>query len=467
MPTPLPRRLALGYGVAEVGASLSYNAINFFLLFFLVEVAGLRPGLAGAVLLVGRAFDALTDPLMGLLSDRVRARRGTRKVFVALGALPFGVTFALLWSLPTDGAQGTLFALAAAALLLHTLVYTFVQVPYLAMTPELAPDYESRTVLSGVRVVFATFASLIAAAAPPLLAAQLNLLRALPEGAAFGWRGMGGLFGALMCLAYGTMALSVREPTRRERVRAAPVLEGWGRSLRSLGKAHGYVPVLALFGMVTLGLGTLSSILPFFLASRLQLSASAQTGLLGLLFVAAALSVPLWTHLSSRLGKRGAFSVGLVSLAASLPLLVALSPPGAVSAALVLCTVLAGVGVGSVLLFPWAMLPDVLEFDALARGDGANRRDGLLYAGFTFVQKLAFALGAALNGAVLGAVGYTAGERVQTPLAVLGVSWTVGGTAALFFLLGLPLVWRYPISKRAHEAARARLAALQTTPEEP
>lgn len=414
MPTPLPRRLALGYGVAEVGASLSYNAINFFLLFFLVEVARLRPELAGAVLLLGRVFDAVTDPLMGVWSDRVRARRGTRTPFIARGALPFGLTFALLWALPALEHQGALLALAAAALLLHTLVYTFVQVPYLAMTPELAPDYESRTVLSGYRVVFATFASLVAAAAPPLLAAQFNAWRGLPEGAAFGWRAMGLLFGALMSLAYAATALAVREPARPGGRAAVPAARREG-ALRSLAAAHGYLPVLALFATLTLGLGTLSSILPFFLASRLQLPPAVQTGLLGLLFVVAALSVPLWTRLSSRLGKRGALSVGLALLAVSLPALVLMSPAGALSAALLLGTVVVGVGVGAVLLFPWAMLPDVLEFDALARGAARERRDGLLYAGFTFAQKLAFALAAALNGFMLGALGYRAGESVQPP----------------------------------------------------
>jgi Na+/melibiose symporter-like transporter len=63
-------------------------------------------------------------------------------------------------------------------------------------------------------------------------------------------------------------------------------------------------------------------------------------------------------------------------------------------------TAVVGLGVGAVLLFPWVMLPDVLEFDALARGAAREQRDGLLYAGFTFVQKLAFALASALNGVV-------------------------------------------------------------------
>jgi len=166
MPVPLSRRRALGYGVAEVGASLSYNAINFFLLFFLVETLHLRPGLAGGVLLAGRALDAFVDPVMGRFSDRVKAHRGRRSPLILWGAVPFGVSFALLWLLP-DAPQGTLFALATGVLMLHACIFTLVQTSYLALTPELAPEYEGRTVLSGYRVVFATVASLLGAQPPP------------------------------------------------------------------------------------------------------------------------------------------------------------------------------------------------------------------------------------------------------------------------------------------------------------
>lgn len=434
MPVPLSRRLALTYGVAEIAASLSYNTVNFFLLFFLVEVAGLRPGLAGAALLVGRAVDALADPVMGRVSDAVKARRGRRGPVIVWGAVPFGVTFALLWGLPD--APGA-FWLAAGALALHACVFTLVQTSYLAMTPELAPDYAARTVLSGYRVVFATASSLLAAAAPPLLAAQLNALAGLPEEARLGWRVMGTAFGVLMSAAYLVTVLNVREPVLRAKNPAGRFWADAGDVLKS----PGFGPLLALFAVLTFGMGTLSAMLPFFLSSRLQLPAASQTGLLALLFVSAAVSVPGWTGLSHRLGKRRAFGVGLAVLALSLPPLVRFAPPGALSPVLVALVLLAGVGVGSVLLFPWALLPDVTDADALRHG---ARRDGLFYALFTFCQTASFALAAALGGGVLELTGYNADAAAQTALAVGGVSGLVGGAAPLFFLLALIPLYRYP-----------------------
>lgn len=436
MPTSTRRR-ALGYGVAEIGASLSYNTVNFFLLFFLVQ-AGLRPGLAGAVLLIGRVLDALVDPLMGNLSDKIKARYGRRSPIIFWGALPFGATFALLWLIPNlaFGAQGT-FWLVVGALIVHACVFTFVQTSYLAMTPELAPEYEARTVLSGYRVVFATAASLLAAAAPPLLAEQVNTWAGLRADSSLGWGVMGMLFGLVMSASYLVMVATVAEPKRPA---ATPLSNFWAETKATL-QARGYPALLLLFSVITLGMGTLSAMLPFFLLSRLELSPTLQTGLLALLFIVAAASVPLWTWLSKRLGKKRAFAAGLALLIVGLPLLAVLSPPGAVSAVLVFCTFLVGAGVGSVLLFPWALLPDVIEQDAQNQ---ETRRDGLFYALFTLCQTAAFALAAALSGGVLELTGYRAGTAVQSAGAIAGVQGLVGGVAAGFFLLALVPLARYP-----------------------
>jgi glycoside/pentoside/hexuronide:cation symporter, GPH family len=447
----LPLREKLAYGVADIGASLSYNAINFFFLFFLVTVLGLSPGLAGIVVLFGRVIDAVTDPLMGALSDRTTGRRGRRKPYIWLGALPFGLTFALLWAVP-ETSQLAMFALAAALLTLHAVVFTVVQVPYMALTPELAPDYAARTSLTSYRIGFGTLASLIAAAAPPLLVAVFNRQLGLGEGAPTGWLWMGVLFGLVMTLGYLVMAALVGERQGKPVTGKLDLLGDYRLALA----ATGYPQVLLLYVVVTLGIGVISSMLPFYLHSALSLPPEAQTLVLGLLFVVAILSLPLWNLLAARLGKPRAFAVGLGVLGLSVPLVVLVSPSGEISAVLLISVALAGLGVGAALLFPWAMLPDVVEFDELRTG---MRREGHFYALFTFGQKAAFALGAFANAQVLALVGYQRDAAVQSPEAILGIKLMVGPVAALVFVLALILAWRFPITKALHDEARMRLEA--------
>jgi GPH family glycoside/pentoside/hexuronide:cation symporter len=255
-----------------------------------------------------------------------------------------------------------------------------------------------------------------------------------------------------MSLSYLTMAATVRE--RRTLQVPFGTLNLW-QEYRSAFAVFGYPQVLVLFMVVTIGLGIISSILPFYLTSALRLSPGEQTTILGLLFGVAILALPAWSALSARVGKKAAFAAGLLTLGVSVVLLVSLAPGGWLSPLLVTFTVFAGLGTATVLLFPWAMIPDVVEFDELRTG---KRREGLLYAIFTFGQKTAFALGAFLNAQMLELVGYQRDAVEQSARAIAGIQWMVGPVAAGVFLLAVLLVWRYPITKAKHDEARAALA---------
>jgi GPH family glycoside/pentoside/hexuronide:cation symporter len=92
----------VAYGVGDSGFSLTSTALALLYLFFLVNVVGLDPGLAGISLGIGRIWDALNDLFVGTLSDRTRSRWGRRRPYLLFGAIPFGVAFILMWLVPHD-----------------------------------------------------------------------------------------------------------------------------------------------------------------------------------------------------------------------------------------------------------------------------------------------------------------------------------------------------------------------------
>jgi glycoside/pentoside/hexuronide:cation symporter, GPH family len=215
--------------------------------------------------------------------------------------------------------------------------------------------------------------------------------------------------------------------------------------------------VWALFLVVTIGLMIVNSMLPFFLESALRLPGEAQTLVLGLLFGTAVLAFPAWGRASEVWGKRAALTAGLLVLAGAVWALVVFAPPGAVGPLLLGLTVLAGVGLAAVMMLPWAMLPDVVEFDALAVG---RRREGLLYALFTFGQKAAGSVGVFANALVASAFGYVQGSAVQSDATVVGLRLMTGPVAAGGLrVAAVFLVWAYPITRAGHAAARIELAA--------
>jgi glycoside/pentoside/hexuronide:cation symporter, GPH family len=449
MTSKLTTQEKLGFGVADVGASLTYIAINTWLFYFLVNIVGLGPLLAGTVFVLGRVFDAVTDPIMGVLSDRLKPTLG-RKPFIVWGAIPLGISFALLWLVP-EASQTVKFLLSSFLFLLFSLLYTIVQMPYMALIPELAESYDERTSLSSYRAAFGTFASLLAVAVPPIIVSMVSpgdLVQSRPVG----WLVMGVMFGAITSASYLIMTATVKEP---KRVETSTVSTSFVSEYLSAFKIFGFTQIFLLFIVVTIGLMMVNSILPFFLESSLKISGGNQSAVLGTLFVVAILVFPLWTIVASRFGKRTALIVGLVILALSLILLVQFSQPGSLSIYLMVMTALAGVGLSAVMLFPWAMLPDVVEFDEASSG---RRREGLVYALFTFGQKIASSIGVFSNAIVASVFGYKQGVLEQAPTAVNAIKWMTGPIAALVFLIAIGFVLAFPITKARHEAVRAKLA---------
>ncbi|MFO7544866.1 MAG: MFS transporter [Trueperaceae bacterium] len=449
--------------MGDLGASLTFVAINTWLLYYLVNVGGLRPFTAGLVFVIGRVVDAALDPVMGLLSDRLAPRLG-RKRFVAAGAIPLGAAFAALWALPAARPDAA-FALALGAVILVSVLYTVVQVPYMALTPELTQDYDERTALSSYRIAFGTFASLVAVALPPLLVLSASPGAELASSTPAGWTRMGLVFGPIVALSYLIMAATVPEPRRAARApgrspeRPKPAA-GVRASLRSAFQANGFAELLALFIAVTIGIMIVNSMLPFYLESALRIPGPQQTPLLGLLFGVAIAAFPLWSAVSNRYGKRAALAAGLVTMIAGLLPLVLLSPPGAIGPVLLAFTVVTGCGLSAVMLLPWAMLPDVVEFDELASG---RRQEGLLYALFTFGQKLAGSVGVFANAIAAGVFGYVAGTAVQDPATVTGIRAMVGPVAAVVFAVALVLTLRFPITRASHREAQAALEGRRAT----
>ncbi len=438
------------FGVADVGASLTFVAINTWLLYFLINIVHLEPILAGLVFMLGRVFDALTDPIMGVLSDRLKPKIG-RKPFIAWGAIPLGLSFALLWLIP-EASQGLKFLLSTFYFLLFSLLYTIVQMPYMALIPELAEDYNERTSLSSYRAAFGTFASLLAVALPPIIVSWFSPATELSQTHPVGWLMMGVIFGVVTSVSYLIMVFKVKEP---KRIQVSLENPAFIDEYRSAFKIFGFPQIFILFMVITIGLMIVNSILPFFLESSLRISADSQPIVLGSLFLVAILVFPLWNLVAIRLGKKTALILGLIILAVSLLLLVGFTVPGKISFYLMLMTALAGVGLSAVMLFPWAMLPDVVEFDELASG---RRREGLVYALFTFGQKIAGSIGVFSNAIVASVFGYQQGLVEQSAPTIAAIRWMAGPVAAVIFLLSVIFVLRFPITRAKHLEAKQKLS---------
>lgn len=156
----------LAYGAGDLGPAITANVLVFFLLYFFTQVAGIPPGLAGSILMIGKIADAINDPIIGGFSDRADTPWGRRLPWMFFGAIPFGLLFTLQWIVPEFSSNDTindwsLFAYYVLIGILFNTAFTVVNLPYTAFTPELTQDYDERTSLNSFRFAFSLGGSIL------------------------------------------------------------------------------------------------------------------------------------------------------------------------------------------------------------------------------------------------------------------------------------------------------------------
>jgi glycoside/pentoside/hexuronide:cation symporter, GPH family len=478
----------LAYGAGDLGPAITANILAFFLLFFFTSVAGLNAGLAGSILMIGKVWDAINDPIVGILSDRTQSEKwGRRYPWILWGAIPFGLTFFLQWIVPQfDGdaatKQWSLFWYYVVVAILFNMFYTIVNLPYTALTPELTQDYNERTSLNSFRFAFSIGGSILS------LVLALVIFQRIADPAQQ-YLVLGGICAILSTVplywcVFGTYARSkavarYRTPDDPESINlaqdTAAVLPNWLRSLLTkwIGadwpqrrKLVGFlvvitnVPFLFVIGIYLfswLAVQITATILPYFVVNCLGLSAQAFPGVAIAVQVTALLMLFVWNRVSARVGKKTTYFLGMGIWIIAQAGLFFLQPSQ--TGLIYLLAVMAGTGVSTAYLIPWSMIPDVIELDELRTGE---RREGLFYSFMVLLQKIGLALALFLVGQALDRTGFietTAGQTnpIQPESALNTIRWAIGPIPTIGLIVGLILAYFYPITQEVHAAILLKL----------
>ena len=165
----LPFWVKLIYGSVDFGpASISMMRSLFFVI-YLTDTVGLDPQLASIGAMVGLIWDAINDPIVGTISDRVRSRWGRRRPFLLIFSIPFGIASILLWASPNWESQIALIAYVTIVFMVVDTLGTLLAIPYLSLMPEITKDYDERTSLAGFRTAFQLFGSLSVVVIAPIM----------------------------------------------------------------------------------------------------------------------------------------------------------------------------------------------------------------------------------------------------------------------------------------------------------
>lgn len=454
--SPLPRRIKFVYGLGDWGTAASTTARNVFWFFFLTSVVGMDAAIVGTILLVGRLWDGINDPLVGMLTDRLNTRWGRRRPFLLFASVPFGFAFALLFFVPPAATTGQLAIYYVVVFLLFDTLYTMINVPYSALTPELSEDYDERSNLTGWRIGVSIVASLVTGGLFKVMAEEVFAPR-LGGGVAglqAGYALSAALWGASMVVPYLILFSAIREPkSHREAVPIRPVQtfrEVFSNRPFRLG-ATIYLLTFATVDVVLL-------IFVRFLIDYVQVPRGFDNVLLAIVLGLALVTLPLTVKMMRRFGKRRTYIGSMVFLSTVL-LILSQVPPGGLTM-VVIAAIFAGLGYGAANVIPWAMVADVIEVDELRTG---QRREGVYYGYLVFFRKLASAVAAFLAGHLLSAAGYVSSQRGsafvdQPDSALLVMRLLVGVVPAVMLFLSMVAAWRYPLDRETHLRIRRQLA---------
>ena len=445
MSKKLTLRTKLLYSTGDLSTSIPLAIIMFFQLYFLTDVAGLRPDYAGWAVAIGRVWDAFNDPLFGLLSDRIQSRWGRRRVLLLFGAVPLGLAFILMWLVPPLPPLG-LTAYYAVTFILFDTAFTCVHVGYNSLTPEMTSDYDERSSLNGYRMVFNIAGTLGAIILATVLGWTISDRR---------------VQFALVGIALGLIAiippLVVFRVTRSvASVDELDPLPAW-QALKSTITNRPFQLVMGLYLLSWTTASILSAVLVYYANYRMRIPEQANYFVL-VAQGSAILFIPLTVWLAQRLDKRRTYILGVISWIIVLLFIAGLRPEQVVLAYVL--AALSGLGIATAYVLPWSMLPDIIEHDQIATG---RRREGSYYAFASFFQKLGTGFALWAMGQALALTGYitpSAGDPLpmQPDSAVQAIRFFVGPVPAALLVLSIFFAWRYPISREAHHSMLAQLA---------
>ncbi len=430
----LPVGTKLGYGVCDLGGNLYFTVVAFWLLNYFTDTVGISAGLTGIIIMIGKVWDAVTDPLVGFLSDRTKSRWGRRRPYLLFGAVPLFGAMILMFTNPNIANARWEFVWGVGVFCLLSTVYTVVNIPYSSLTPELTKDFHEKTSLNGYRFGFAVLGTLIGAGA------ALPIVAAFPTKDA-GFSVMGGIFGAVMMITALITFFSVREPAHDRQEVQTGFLESYKHVLGN----KPFRRILFTYAMHIVGVTVVSGILVYFFKYIIGNEEQTTIALLFLL-VSAMIFIPVSVMVSKRVGKKRTYLVGMAIVAVVAVVTAFTGDAGGTSYTFALM-VIGGVGLSTTYAIPWSMMPDTIEWEYARSG---KRNEGAYYGMWTFVSKIGQALAIAVTGFVLDVSRYVP-DVVQEPSAISGIRIIFGPVTAVAFVIGIIILWGYPIDEKSYD----------------
>ncbi len=437
------------YGAADIYGGGAFVIIGTFFTVFLTKALGMPPALAGTIPLIGKIWDAVTDPVMGNITDRTQSRFGPKRFYMLIGSFVSAVTFILMWVPLPQADMGLKYIFYVLMYVLFSTGFTIVMVPYNALLPDMVDDYTQRSRFTSVRMAFSAFGNIISALlATLIITEETDYSRYLIV--AF-------IFGAIFCIAilltfYGTWE-------KQKPVRKISLKESFVQSFTAY-KSHSFKLFIAIFIFGQAATDFVTGLAVYFVSDVLNAYGGGQfTLLMGVILISQFIGMLLFNPIMAKTNKKMPILIGFpVRIAATLVMLL-FAHEGASFPAILALTFIIGLGMAGSSTTIYAILADMADVDELIT---SINRPGTCSGMATFIRKICAGLSTFLIGVMLSMVGYdetlaSAGLR-QAASTQSGIAYIYIFAPVILCVITLFFTARFPMGREEFQIIRREIA---------
>ncbi|MCB6992847.1 glycoside-pentoside-hexuronide (GPH):cation symporter [bacterium 210820-DFI.6.37] len=438
----LPFKVKLGYGFSGYCSFITWTAFSYYGLYFFTDVVGLSAAFAGAMISLGTLWDAITDPIVGGISDNLKLKSGRRRPLIIGVALPFVLISILLftnWGF-SEAVSKVYFVVI---ILLYYTAQTVLDISSSALGSEMTLDYDERASL-------ATFKNYFGLAATVAISPTLMLVAyfgGLFENADRGWSCT---LACYMIIALIFIFILWKTTKGYERHREEGNKFSFA-DIKDIFKSKPTRIVMLIFGIAVFANTINYALQVYYYTNYAQLTEGQIASVTMVFGVASIFCAWITDRLMQKLSKKAAWIIAIGLEAAVMIIMIGfIIQPGNATAIYILA-ILMSLGNAAVYQVPWAMIPDCVDVTELSSG---KRVDGVIFGVVAFIQKACGALGAAVLGTLLTVIGYNAEAASQTQDALSGLKYMYAFLCGGIYLVTVLIVLKYPLSKSKHDRVR-------------
>ncbi|MDP2814130.1 MAG: MFS transporter [Erysipelotrichaceae bacterium] len=433
----------LAYGAADIYGGGSFLIISILYLVFLTDVVGLNPALAGSIPMIGKIWDALTDPIMGNIVDRTQSKYGAKRFYLLIGSFAGAITFAMMW-ITISGSANTLYFFYLLMYILFSTGFTIVMVPYNALLPDMVSDYTQRSAFTMYRMIFSALSAILAGLIPNMIVNRVGATQAQ------GFLIMGITFGVIFFLAILFTFAKTWETIQP--VVKTPFKESFRESF-SVFRNRSFRLYLGVFLFGQGSSDFITTLIIYFLAVVLR-QPEQYTFIMSGVLVSQLLAMFFYQLVLKKTSKKFPIYLGFPIRMIATFSMIFFAYAQAPILPIFIASFISGLGTAASSVTSYAILTDLTDVDYLIT---TKRRAGIYSGMATFNRKIANGLAIWLIGLLLAFFKYDAGATVPSAVTVDGIKFMFIALPLLFMVATLYFTYKFPITKASYECIQKEI----------